>query len=198
LDLFASALIARDAFLPGRPHIPGSNADAETLMFHALKTFIAEIGGAEGAAKQFEGDDYRLAATALLIHVANADGAADPAEQRRLTAIIEERFGLDAAATAELIALAEQSDCDAVDFYQFTSVLKRVLDEDGRQKIIEMMWEIAFADGAIHEVEENTIWRVAELLGVSTRERVLLRQRVAGQAPPEPAPEGPWSKPAKG
>ena len=115
------------------------------------------------------------------MHVAAADGEMDDAERRRLKAVIEERFGLDDAATARLIEKAEQSDRDAVDFYQFTSILKRALDEDGRLKVVEMMWDIAFADGEIHEFEDNAIWRVAELLGVSTRDRVLLRQRVGGE-----------------
>src|ERR1700730_6840619 len=64
-------------------------------------------------------------------------------------------------------------------------------------KIVEMLWDIAFADGLVDEFEENTIWRIAELLGVSARDRVL-RQRVAGQTPQEAPFEGPWSAPAKG
>jgi uncharacterized tellurite resistance protein B-like protein len=108
-------------------------------------------------------------------------------------AIIEERFGLDPKAAAELIATAEQSDREAVDFYHFTSVLKRALDDDGRQKIVEMLWDIAYADGVADEFEENTIWRIAELLGVSTRDRVLLRQRVAGRATQAGPLEGPWA-----
>jgi uncharacterized tellurite resistance protein B-like protein len=92
--------------------------------------------------------------------------------------------------------MGEQSDREAVDFYHFTSVLKHTLDDDGRRKIVEMLWDIAFADGLVDEVEENTIWRIAELLGVSTRDRVLLRQRVAGQTPRDTPFEGPWSAPA--
>ncbi len=148
-------------------------------MFDALKNFIAELSGGSSE-KSFEEDDYRLAAVALLVRIAAADGVTNELERRRLKAIIKERFGLDEAATARLIARAQQSDRDAVDFYQFTSILKRVLDEDGRLKIVEMMWEIAFADGVLDEIEDNTIWRIGELLGVSTRDRVLLRQRVAG------------------
>ena len=168
-------------------------------MFDALKSFIAEIGGAEAPAKNFGEEDYHLAAVALLVHVANVDGETGLAERRRLKTIVEERFGLDAKATSELIALAEQSDREAVDFYHFTSVLKRTLDDDGRQRIVEMLWNIAFADGVVDDFEENTIWRIAELLGVSTRDRVLLRQRVAGQTPRDAPFEGPWSaRTAKG
>lgn len=166
-------------------------------MFAALKTFITEVSGAEPLAQRFDEEDYRLAAVALLVHIANVDGITDLAEQRRLKTIIGERFGLDTKETAELITTAEQSDRKAVDFYRFTSVLKRALDDDGRQKIVEMLWDIAYADGTADEFEENTIWRIAELLGVSTRDRVLLRQRVAGRAPQTAPLEGPWTAPAE-
>jgi uncharacterized tellurite resistance protein B-like protein len=164
-------------------------------MFDALKNFIAELAGADLSEKSFAEDDYRLAAAALLVHVAAADGETDEAERWRLKAVIEERFGLDDAATVRLIEKAEQSDREAVDFYQFTSTLKRALDEDGRLKVVEMMWDIAFADGAIHEFEENTVWRVAELLGVSTRDRVLLRQRVSDEIQSGAGQKGPWGAP---
>ena len=98
----------------------------------------------------------------------------DLAERRRLMAIIEEQFGLDPKAAAELIATAEQSDREAVDLPPFFLCPERALDDDGRQKIVEMLWDIAYADGVADEFEENTIWRIAELLGVSTRDRVLL------------------------
>ncbi|HEX3496111.1 MAG TPA: TerB family tellurite resistance protein [Methylocella sp.] len=162
-------------------------------MFDALKSFIAEVAGAEPPTRSFGEEDYRLAAVALLIHVANVDGETALSERRRLKTIIEERFGLDSKATSELITMAEQSDREAVDLYHFTSVLKRALDDDGHHRIVEMLWDIAFADGVADEFEENAIWRIAELLGVSTRDRVLLRQKVAGQTPRDAPFEGPWS-----
>ena len=54
-----------------------------------------------------------------------------------------------------------------------------MLDEEGRAKIIEMMWEIVYADGERDELEDNLLWRAADLLGVSPRERIELRQRIA-------------------
>jgi uncharacterized tellurite resistance protein B-like protein len=151
-------------------------------MLDRLRKFIHEVGGlGDDKTTTFAEDDYRLAAAALLVHVVNADGITAPVELTRLRSAIEATFGLDARATAELLDKAVESDREAIDFYQFTSVLRRMLDDDGRRKIVEMMWDVAFADGTIDELEENTIWRVAELLNVSTRERVLLRQRVASE-----------------
>ena len=160
-------------------------------MFDALRKFIADVSSAPDGVPEFADDDYRLATAALLVHVANVDGRTDAAERMRLRAIIEQRFGLDRAATTRLIAKAEESDREAVDFFHFTNVLKRSLDDEGRHKIITMMWEGVFADGAVTEFEENVVWRIAELLGVSNRARIALRQRVAED--PAAEPPGPWS-----
>ena len=170
-------------------------------MFDKLRHFLAEVSAAESKRKfgrEFGDDDYRLAAVALLVHLAEADGAVGKAEKNRLRQIIETNFGLDEKTAGRLIASAEQSDHEAVDFYHFTHVIKNALDEDGRLRLIEMMWELAFADGRVDELEDNIVWRVAELLGVSGRDRVMLRQRVAAEPQQETAEEaefaGPWSE----
>ncbi len=159
-------------------------------MLERLKTFMAELAGAP--TREFGEDDYRLAAVALLVHLAKAEGPADAAERARLNEVIEKNFGLDPAGTARLVQSAEASDQQAVDFYRFTRVLCNNLDQTGRMRIIEMMWEIALADGAVQEVEENTVAQIAELLGVSPHDRVRLRHRVAGEPEAGTAFAGPW------
>ena len=163
-------------------------------MFEALRSFIADVASGPDRQGDFADDDYRLATAALLVHVANVDGRIDPVERTRLRQIIEDRFGLDAAATSRLIRKAEESDREAVDFFHFTNVLKRTLDDQGRHKIIAMMWEIVFADGEVSEFEENVVWRIAELLGVPNRDRISLRLKAAEAPRPEPdaVPE-PWA-----
>ena len=47
--------------------------------------------------------------------------------------------------------------------------------------MVEMMWQIAFADGIVTEFEDNLVWRAADLLGISRDERIALRARVAGE-----------------
>jgi len=47
--------------------------------------------------------------------------------------------------------------------------------------VIEMMWEIVYADGRRGELEDNLLWRAADLLGVSPRERIELRRRVGSR-----------------
>jgi uncharacterized tellurite resistance protein B-like protein len=102
-------------------------------------------------------------------------------------------FIAEVSGTESLARRFDEEDYRLAAVALFTSVLRRALDDDGRQKIVEMLWDIAYADGAADEFEENTIWRIAELLGVSTRDRVLLRQRVAGRASRTAPFEGPLS-----
>jgi len=45
-----------------------------------------------------------------------------------------------------------------------------------------MMWEIVYADGRRDELEDNLVWRAADLLGVSQGERIALRRRIGGEA----------------
>ena len=47
--------------------------------------------------------------------------------------------------------------------------------------MVEMMWEIAYADGRVGEFEDNLLWRAADLLGISAHDRIELRRRVASQ-----------------
>ena len=53
------------------------------------------------------------------------------------------------------------------------------MDEQGRLRIVEMMWELVYADGRVSEFEDNVVWRAADLLGVSSRDRIDLKHRVA-------------------
>jgi uncharacterized tellurite resistance protein B-like protein len=98
-----------------------------------------------------------------------------------LRELLKARFGLDDAATDELIEAATRAEHEAIDLYHFTSLINRSLDEGGRRGIVEMMWEVVFADGRVSEFEDNLMWRAADLLGVSSRDRIALRQRVAGE-----------------
>ena len=79
----------------------------------------------------------------------------------------------------QLIAAATVVEGEAVDLDHFTSVIMRSVDEEGRLRIVEMMWELVYADGQVTEFEDNVVWRAADLLGVSSRDRIELKHRVA-------------------
>jgi len=159
-------------------------------MLNELRRFFAELTDGDKPQDAFAETDYRRAAAALLVHIATLDGDLDEGKRRKLHAILERAFALDAAATDALIAEAAADDREAVDFYHFTSLLMRTLDEAGRLRTVEMLWEMVYADGKVTEFEANVMWRVADLLAVSTRDRVMLRERVAAAQGAQEASEG--------
>lgn len=158
-------------------------------MFEAFRDFLKSLGG-DGPSGGGGFDDPRVAAAALLFHVGEADGAVTEAELATLRASLAVEFGLDERETSEVLDRGREADQDAVDLYRFTTVLRAGLDEAQRIRLVELLWDMTYADGVVHELEDNTIWRIADLLGVSSRDRMLMKRRAAarsGQAEPPAA-----------
>lgn len=139
--------------------------DAITKLFAAPKT------------EQDAPPDTKMAVAALLVHLAAVDGTVRSAERETIAGVLQDHFDLDETEVKKLIADATERDKDAVDFYQFTATLSK-LEEEERINIIRLMWQVVFADAHNHELEDNMVWRVAELIGVSARQRTILRQQM--------------------
>jgi uncharacterized tellurite resistance protein B-like protein len=155
-------------------------------MFERFRKFLSEVAEGGKHPAHFDHNDYRLAAAALLVHTAGIDGNISDVERRKLRAVLQRCFELNQAETDALISEATEAEHEAIDLYHFTSLINRSLDENGRRRVVEMMWEIIYADGQVSEFESNLIWRAADLLGVSSRERIELGRRVAGEQGEEP------------
>jgi len=131
-------------------------------MFASLRKLMSEIGENGKHPSRFGDDDYRLAAAVLLVHTASIDGSVSEIERAKLHAVIKQRFSLDDVAADELVAEATAAEQQAIDLYQFTARLNRSLDKPARARVVEMMWQIVYADGVVTEFEDNLIWRAAE------------------------------------
>jgi uncharacterized tellurite resistance protein B-like protein len=119
-----------------------------------------------------------LTTAALLTRVATVHDEMSEERRKKLYALLKSAFELDDLTTAQLIDQSAAVDRNAIDLYHFTRKLSEVLDDEGRCHTVRMMWEIVYADGKPNEFEANIIWRAADLLGVSSRQRVALRQLV--------------------
>ena len=80
-----------------------------------------------------------------------------------------------------LIAAGQTAESEAIDYFRFTSEIKRHFSEEQRIDLIGMLWEIVYADGKRSEMEDHVIWRIADLLGVSGRDRIIKRQEAAAK-----------------
>lgn len=155
----------------------------EQDMLQEIKRLFAELSGGGKPESHFDSDDYRVAAAALLVHVATLEGDLTEAARTKLRALLQSQFSLDEGLADELVDAAVTADHEAVDFFHFTHLLMRSLNEEGRLRVVEMLWEMVFIDGDVSEFEDNVMWRVADLLAISPQERIALRQRVATKRP---------------
>ncbi|HVW91678.1 MAG TPA: TerB family tellurite resistance protein [Devosia sp.] len=142
-------------------------------MFDAISRFFSSA-----ADQDLADNDPRLAVAVLLVHLAAVDGTVDEEEKLAVRRALMEFYGLEEDAVRRLVHEARRKDAEAVDFYHFTSALS-ALPEEQRLAIIRMMWQVVFADKKNHELEDNMVWRIAELIGVSARQRTILRNEVA-------------------
>jgi uncharacterized tellurite resistance protein B-like protein len=144
-------------------------------MFEALTRFF---GKSEVPADLH---DPKLAVAALLVHLAAVDGSMQESERQAIRGALMDHYDLDEASVDKLVREAQKRDAESVDFYKFTSGLTQ-LDMGDRIEIIRMMWSVVFADRKNHELEDNMVWRIAELIGVSSRDRTILRNQIRGRA----------------
>ena len=147
-------------------------------LWNRLVNFVEGVDDEEGRLKDMHEEELRVASAALLINAGSIDGKFDSNEKQKVKALLQRRFDLKPDELKRLFQEASAEEREAVDLYRFTKVLCRNLDQDGRKRIVVMLWEVVMVDGVVDEFEANLVWRVAELIGVSTRDRVTLRKMV--------------------
>lgn len=141
-------------------------------MFEKLMAFLGSLGGDAPAA---EPDSVAVAVIALALNVIQADGVVAEAESATLEQVIRSYFNLSKGEFDVMLAAARKQEEDAVDLFRFTSRINRALDETQKLEFIGMLWQIVHADENRNELEDHLVWRIAELIGVSGRDRVKKR-----------------------
>lgn len=140
-----------------------------------LKRLLTPAHPGKGAGRL---PDVQLAVAALLVEAARMDEVVTPAERTVIERLLAARFGLAAAEIEELLGEAERKTETAVELFQFTRRLVPALDEAQRIELIEMLWEVALADGTLDPLEDSLLRRIAGLIYVSDQDRGAARQRV--------------------
>ena len=123
-------------------------------------------------------DEKQLAAAALLVEAALMDEGFDDSERRTIERLVVARFGLDEDECRRLIAAAEAAVAESNQLHRFTRAVKDQFAPEERVELIEMLWEVAYADGVLHDYEASLLRRVGGLIYVSDRDSGEARKRV--------------------
>ena len=148
-------------------------------MIGRLKTLLSRLEQDDGADALASDDEaMRLAASALLVETAIMDGHFDVAEHATIQRLLAARFSLTPEAAAALVAEAEEAVGESHQLFRFTKAINDHFNPEQRIELMEMLWEVAYADGVIDAYEENLLRRIAGLIYVTDRDRGLTRSRV--------------------
>lgn len=148
-------------------------------MFQKLSRILQDFADDAATTEDLDDlDDPRVAAAALLIEAAGADGSFGAEERTAIRAALGRQFSLTASELDDLMQRAGAAHGEQSQLLRFTRALKDRYSEAERTEIIEMLWEVAYADGALHAYEDNLLRRIGGLLYVSDRDRGEARKRV--------------------
>lgn len=135
-----------------------------------LRSYAAQAFGMTSGGRSDGEADESLAAIALLVHVARADGTLAPAEAERLSRLVQGRYAETRTQADALIARAAAFDAETRDMADLVEMMGHGADHEERLRLVAMAWSVATADGAIHEFEEALVWRLGALLGFADHE----------------------------
>jgi uncharacterized tellurite resistance protein B-like protein len=134
-------------------------------MFDALRHLVQDsLPGTPGAHSRVHPHDVRVAACALLLELAHADGHFSSLERSRIAGMLQRSFGVKDADAETLLAEAASARRDAAGTFVFTSQLVREYDTAQRTVVAELLWEVALSDGAIDETESAMLAEIAAAL----------------------------------
>ncbi|HZS82428.1 MAG TPA: TerB family tellurite resistance protein [Stellaceae bacterium] len=156
-------------------------------MFDEIKAWL------EGSGKPAEGGgdknrELRLAVAALLVEAAQIDDRFSEDERKVIFRLLERHFALGADQARALFAAASEIAERSAQLFRFTRIINDRLPPERRVEVIEMLWEVAYADGRLDALEDALLRRIGGLIYVPDRERGAARQRVLSRRSGTAAP----------
>jgi len=147
-----------------------------------LDRLMSFLTGAEAPSAQPGPDELQLSVAALLIEAARMDDDFDAGERATIERLLATRFDLAPEAVHDLVAAAEERVRNTTQYFPFTREITKRLSTEQRTDIIEMLWEVAYADGVLDPHEDALLRQIAGLIHVPDRERGHARKRALEKA----------------
>jgi uncharacterized tellurite resistance protein B-like protein len=130
------------------------------------------------AAEEIAEHSLQLATSALLIEMMRADTDISDDEKKTITKIIRSKFDLTDEEISELIRLAEEEIWKATGYYEFTSLINKGFSHEQKVKVVEHLWEVAYADTSLDKHEEHMVRKIADLIYVAHKDFIDAKLRV--------------------
>lgn len=137
-------------------------------MLDALKTFLTNSQEAEAVDAKVP--CVKTASAALLVEAALADGTFDETERAHVKDVLVHMFELPDAELDDVIEDAIERVAQSNQMYGLAREVKDNLEYDRRVELMQMLWEVVYADGSLDDFEANLVRRVSGLLYVTDKD----------------------------
>lgn len=127
-----------------------------------------------------------LATAALLFEILRVDDREHPEELSAVGKALKDVFSLGEAEIAQLSELARCEAEESVSLHQFTSLVNEYFSPQQRVRVVEMLWQVAYADSYLNRYEEALVRKISDLLYVPHRDFIRAKHRVLDQLPTPP------------
>ena len=149
-------------------------------MFKTLKDFFQAHAGVGNAADNTSVvSSVELAAAVLMVEISMADSVLQQEERSVIENALKQNFNLTGEHALSLIELAEKEVDHSVSLYEFTSFLNDALSNEERAGIVELLWQVAFADAVLDKYEEYYVRKISDLLYVPHRDFIKAKLRAS-------------------
>lgn len=148
-------------------------------MIAIIRSFFSEQLSLTAQREQARERSLEMAVAALLIEVSRADLNLVEAEKRSVEQTLKRQFSLTDEELDELVKMAELQVEESVSLYQFVQLVNENYEYADKVRLIEAMWEVAFADGELDKYEDHMIRKIAELIYVSHSDFIQRKLKVA-------------------
>ena len=114
-------------------------------------------------------DPYQreLAYASLLVEVIKSDDKFDDLERAKLLDVLSKKLNIHDDELKNFTELAEKKSEDSTSLYEFTREINDEYEYEGKLKLIEDLWRIAYSDGQLDRYEDYVIRKVADLIYVT-------------------------------
>ncbi|NNE09300.1 MAG: TerB family tellurite resistance protein [Gemmatimonadetes bacterium] len=140
--------------------------------------FIRNLLGLENESTKPEKPNLEVATAALFLEMATVDDEFDETERARIVKHLTHLHGVSEKKARSIIDVAQKERDGAVDIWSFTSVINTHYDETEKVHMMEMVWEVVFADGQLDAHEDYLVRKIAKLLRLNHRQMIEAKMRV--------------------
>jgi uncharacterized tellurite resistance protein B-like protein len=182
IQLFDLVLLSKNA--AGKIPYWHHECERNLPMIARLKTLFAKERTGPRDRTQTQTRDIRVAVCALFLEMAHIDGEFSESEQANTIGLLKKHYDLSDEHVTELLEAAKKELAGSIDLWQFTNLINQTYSRQEKIQIIDMVWQLVYADEKLNEHEDYLVHKLAKLLRLPHKDlinaKLQVKARLAG------------------